>query len=129
MTQVIRIARSGNSPEDARAEEIALALMGVGRLDPEALAEAATWDGASGLVEGATVAVAGRLAIVAALDTVAPPEKIRVEQVVAHGRAGSVSGRITRGGETRLYCHFIRFTSPAARQVAQLVSFEHPGGK
>ncbi len=122
MTEVIRIAGSGDSAEEARAEQIALALMGVGRLDPSALAEAATWDGASG-------ALAGRSAIVAALEAVAPAEKIRVEQVVTHGKAGSVSGRVTRAGQTRLYCHVIRFTSVAAHQVAQLVSFEHPGGK
>lgn len=122
MPEVIRSAECDNSPKNARAEEIALALMGVGKLGEDMLAENAVWDGATG-------ARAGRSAILAACAAQPAADKIRVEQVVTHGAAGSVSGRITRGGETRLYCHVIRFTSAAAKQVAQLVSFEHPGGK
>lgn len=122
MAEVIRSAETETSPKDSRAEAIALALMGVGRLDADTLAEAATWDGAGG-------AVSGRSAILAAVEATRAPEKIRVEQVVTHGKAGTVSGRVTRGSETRLYCHVIRFTSAAAGQVAQLVSFEHPGGR
>jgi len=121
MAEVIRSLERGNSPSHTRAETIALALMGVGRLDAESLAEAASWDGAGG-------AVTGRSAILAAIKRVERPEKIRIEQVVTHGKAGTVSGRVTRGGATRLYCHLIRFTSASANQVAQLVSFEHPGG-
>lgn len=122
MAEVIRIGEGDASPETAGATEIALALMGVGRLDPDRLAESAVWDGAQG-------ARTGRAAIGAALTQVPPADKIRVEQVVTHGRAGSVSGRITRGTETRLYCHVIRFTCAAQSQIAQIVSFEHAGGK
>jgi hypothetical protein len=121
MPEVIRAPGCDNSPKNATAERIALALMGVGDLDDAMLAENAVWDGAGG-------ALSGRAAIQAARLEQPLPDKIRVEQVVTHGAAGSVSGRVTRGGETRLYCHVIRFTSAAARQVAQLVTFEHPGG-
>lgn len=120
MTEVRRSAECGNSPKNARAEAIALALMGVGDLDADALAEAASWDRPGG-------ALSGRAAILAAAGA-EHADLIRVEQVVTHGRAGSVSGRVTRGTETRLFCHVIRFTSAAAREIAQLVSFEHPGG-
>lgn len=122
MPEVIRSADCGNSPKNAAAEELALALMGVGELAPTRLAESAVWEGAQG-------ARTGRAAIGTALDGLAPADKIRVEQVVTHGRAGSVSGRITRGTETRLFCHVIRFTTAAQREVAHIVSFEHPGGK
>jgi hypothetical protein len=122
MTDVIRSADCANSPKNARAEEIALALMGIGALPDTMLAENAVWDGAGG-------ALAGRAAILDACAAQPEADKIRVEQVVTHGAAGSVSGRITRGGETRLYCHVIRFSSAAAKQIAHLVSFEHPGGK
>jgi len=122
MPEVIRSGDCANSPKNARAEEIALALMGVGELPDTLLAENAVWDGAGG-------ALSGRDAIRAACAQLPEAEKIRVEQVVTHGKAGSVSGRITRGGETRLFCHVIRFTSTTARQIAHLVSFEHPGGK
>lgn len=120
--EVIRIADGTPSLKEAGAQQIALALMGVGALDPLSLAQNAVWDGLGG-------ARAGRAAIGAALAEIAPPDKIRIEQVVTHGKAGSVSGRITRAGTTRLYCHVIRFTSAAQTQVAQIVSFEHAGGK
>ncbi|MEZ5769661.1 MAG: hypothetical protein R3D80_19915 [Paracoccaceae bacterium] len=120
-TEVRRSADCGSSPKNARAEGIALALMGVGALPAEMLAEAASWDRPGG-------AVTGRAAILGAVAGTAPADLIRVEQVVTHGRAGSVSGRVTRGSETRAFCHVIRFTTAAAREIAQLVSFEHPLG-
>lgn len=122
MPEVIRAPGCESGPETATAEAVALAVMGVGALPGDRLAESAVWDGAHG-------ALAGRAAIGAALAAVAPADRIRIEQVVTHGRAGSVSGRITRGTETRLYCHVIRFTSATRDEVAQIVSFEHPGGK
>lgn len=122
MPEVIRAPGCEAGPETATAEAIALALMGVGELPAHALADNAVWDGAHG-------ARAGRAAIGVALAQVAPADRIRVEQVVTFGRAGTVSGRVTRAGQTRLYCHVIRFTSPDRAQAAQIVSFEHPGGK
>jgi len=121
MPEVIRTGDCGHTPEDAKAEAVALALMGVGDLPDDALAENVVWDRAGG-------ALSGRAAIQAARAEAPAADKIRIEQVVTHGKAGSVSGRITRGGVTRLYCHVIRFTSPDARQIGQLVTFEHPGG-
>ncbi len=121
MPEVIRAADCGNSPKNQRAEEIALALYGVGALPEDQIAQDAVWDRAAG-------AVSGRRAILGAIapDGIA---RIAIDQVVTHGKAGSVSGRITRGADTRLFCHVIRFTSASARQIAQLVSFEHPGGR
>jgi hypothetical protein len=40
-----------------------------------------------------------------------------------------VTGRLTRGTQTRIFCHVIRHTSEAATQIAQIVSFEHTGGR
>ena len=119
MTQVTRSPDCGNSPRNARAEEIALALMGVGAVPDIAIAEAATWDFAGGAVT--------RQAAIRARAAGQSADAITVDQVVTHGRGGSVSGRVTRNGDTRLFCHVIRFTSAAARDIAQLVSFEHPG--
>jgi len=120
VTEVRRSPDCGNSPKNETAERIALALMGVGALDDTMIAEAASWDRPDG-------AVTGRVAIRATAEA-QTADLIRVEEVVTHGRAGSVSGRVTRGGDTRLFCHVIRFTGAAATQIAQLVSFEHPGG-
>lgn len=124
MTEVRRSADCANSPKNAKAEGLALALMGVGELPGHLLAEAASWDRPGG-------AVTGRAAILATLSAEArapAADLIRVEQVVTHGKAGSVSGRVTRGAETRLFCHVLRFSSAAATQVVQLVSFEHRVG-
>jgi hypothetical protein len=120
MPEVIRAADCGNSPKNQRAEDIALALFGAGDLPEDMIAQDAVWDRAGG-------ALSGREAI---LDAIAPEGIVRiaVDQVVTHGRAGSVSGRITRAGQTRLFCHVIRFSSASARQIAHIVSFEHPGG-
>ncbi len=120
MPEVIRAPDCANAPKNQRAEDIALALFGAGDLPEDMIAQNAVWDRAGG-------AVSGREAIRAAI---APDgiERIAVDQVVTHGRAGSVSGRITRGSQTRLFCHVIRFSSASARQIAHIVSFEHPGG-
>ncbi|GAA3853100.1 hypothetical protein [Celeribacter arenosi] len=118
-TRVTRSPECGNAPENARAEAIALALMGVGRLEEDALAEIVTWDRSQSAV------VVGREAVSHAVAKVDPPASISLAEVVTHGRAGTVSGRMTRDGAgTVLFCHVIRFTSPSTHQIAQLVSFE-----
>ncbi len=123
MVQVTRSADCENSAKNRRIEDIALALMGAADLPESTLSEAAVWDRFGG-------AVMGRTAILAARDAAAPCQTIRVDQVVSHGKAGTASGLLTRDGEgTRLFCHVIRFTSAAADEIAQVVSFEHGGGK
>lgn len=92
--------------------------MGAGTLEPSLLAEDAVWERPGG-------AVAGRTMILRALRRVTAPERIAVEQVVSHGRSGSVSGRIWMAGDERLFCHVLRFSSAARQDIAQMVSFEH----
>lgn len=121
MTEIRRGPGCDTSPRNAQAEGIALALLGVGRLDQELLADAATWD----RPVGGTVTGRGEICAAAAAQSA---DLVRLEQVVTHGRAGSVTGWVTRQGTTRLFCHVIRFTSASAAEVAQLVSFEHPAG-
>ncbi|WP_375175629.1 nuclear transport factor 2 family protein [Pseudooceanicola sp.] len=109
----------GNSPKNARAQDIALALMGAGTLDSDLLAENAVWERPGG-------AVTGRKAILRALQRAKAPVRIEVDQVVTHGKSGSVSGRyVLAEGEERLFCHVLRFTTATMREVAQMVSFEH----
>lgn len=118
---VTRASAARLDPSDARAERIALALMGVGDLPDTDLAETASWERG----EGRPVAL-GRSAIKKAQGSVGGAAAIAIEQVVSQGAAGSVSGRIRRHGEReRLFCHVIRYTNASAREIAQLVSFEH----
>ncbi len=118
-----RAADCGHSPKTAKAEAIALALMGIGDIAPDQLAEGASWERG-----GPLPPAVGREAILAALVDISPPARIEVAQIATHGKAGSVAGRVTRPGHPpRLFCHLIRYTSASAREVAQLISFEHPG--
>jgi hypothetical protein len=119
--KVIRKAE-GRARNEARAEDIALALMGVGPLPCDMFAVDATWE------RGTEMPAAGRSAIVKVFEALTAPDSITVEQVVSHGKASSVSGRLTRGTQSRIFCHVIRHTSEAATQIAQIVSFEHSGG-
>ena len=120
--KVIRKAE-GRARKDARAEEIALALMGVGPFPRDMISVDATWERGSG------TPAAGRSAIVKAVEQLNAPDGITVEQVVTQGTAASVSGRLTRGNQARIFCHIIRHTSEAAEQIAQIVSFEHGGSR
>ncbi|WP_319826146.1 hypothetical protein [Thalassovita sp.] len=123
MVQVTRGADCGKSLKNSLVEEIALGLLGAVDLPETVLSEGAVWDRAGG-------AVSGRAAILAARAAVSPCQTIHVDQVVSHGKAGTASGVLTRAGEgTRLFCHVVRFTSAAADQIAQVVSFEHAGDK
>lgn len=107
------------SPKSARAQDIALALLGAGSLDPSLLAADAQWQRPKGLL-------AGRDRIARATRALTPPADITVEQVVSHGRSASVSGRVrTARGDTRLFCVVLRFTSAACRDLAQIVTFDH----
>ena len=118
-TRVIRKAEGGNSPKNARAEEIALALMGVTELPAAMVGETAIWDRTD------APTLVGRTAILDALRAVSPPVSITVTEVVSHGRAGTVSGRLTRDGQgTVLFAHILRFATASQKELAQMVSFE-----
>ncbi len=121
MTQIRRSPDCDPSCDGAATEGIALALLGVGTLDRARVADAATWDRPS----GGTITGGDRICATAAAQTA---DLVRIEQVITQGRAGSVTGRVTRGGTTRLFCHMIRFTGTSDPVIAQLVSFEHPAG-
>ncbi|WP_407492103.1 hypothetical protein [Pseudooceanicola sp. MF1-13] len=116
--EVVTSGDCGNSPKNAAAQDIALALMGAGALPPEVLADSAVWQRPSG-------ALTGRKPILTALRRTKAPDRIEVDQVVTHGKSGSVSGRYWTADEVRLFCHVLQFTSAAMRSLAQIVSFEH----
>lgn len=110
----------GNSPKNARAQDIALALMGAGSLDPALLSDGVVWDRRGGSLNGAK-------AVLASLKRMKPPARIDVDQVVTHGRSGAVSGRFTTArGEVRIFCHMLRFTGASQAQIGQIVSFDNP---
>ncbi|WP_460272208.1 hypothetical protein [Celeribacter sp. ULVN23_4] len=102
---------------------VALSFQGLGALSPNQLSETASWErtGAAPLV--------GRAPILNAQSTLTPPISLAVTQVVLQGKAATVSGRLTtlskESGQTQMmFCHVLRFTSPARDQIAQVVSFQ-----
>nr|WP_319250035.1 hypothetical protein [uncultured Celeribacter sp.] len=119
-----RVRRSedcARSPQSEAATEIALALMGIGNLPDALFAETASWERSD-----APCAV-GHAAIRNGLATQSAPESLYVDQVVTHGRAATVSGRLTRDGTgTMMFCHVLRFTDSSCHTLAQIVSFERP---
>lgn len=116
--EVVTSGDCANSPKNARAQDIALALMGAGTLPATALAANAVWQRPTG-------ALSGRKAIAASLCKVRAPSRIEVDQVVTHGKSGSVAGRYWAEQGERLFCHVIRFTTASMRDIGQIVSFEH----
>lgn len=104
---------------------IACALTGIGTtaLSPDIFAESATWERGDG------PPAVGRDAIATALSTAQSraPVSLHIDQIVSHGKAATVSGRLNRDGDAAgpvLFCHILRFTAPDLGQIAQIVSFE-----
>lgn len=119
-TTAIRTARRDGitrSPEADFAQTVALGLMGVEGLSPDALAANVTWQKGSKVLVGD---IAARNAISAQ-----GLRSVHIDEVVVHATAAAVSGRLITEGRPRLFCHMIKFTSASARQVASVVSFEH----
>lgn len=116
--RIHRSTERAHAPANRQAEDIALACLGAGPLSADALAEDAFWDRT-----GASRSM-GRAAILDSLRALPVPQSVTVSEVVTHGKAGSVSGHVTREGVSSLFCHVIRFTTASAQQIAQIVSFE-----
>jgi hypothetical protein len=110
----------GKPPQkNKRIEEITRALTGAGELPDHYLSEGAVWERTEGTV-------LGRAAIQATRANLPRCDVLHIDQIVSQGKVSTASGLVTRPGQgTRLFCHVIRFTSPSAQTVAQVVSFEH----
>ncbi len=114
------VRRSAGGADARRAEDIALAFLGAGPMPDVSIAGAASWD------RTGRACTIGGPAIEAARLALAVPAQVRIEEVAQQGKAAAVSGRYSPDGQDwRLFCQVIRFTSPEAREIAQLVSFEH----
>ena len=114
MTRIIRSADCGNSPKNAAVEDIAVILEG-GEWSGDAFGENTVWTRADGtLAEGADDIRAARGAA---------PDSIRVEQAIAHGKVGAVSG-VTDG---EAFAYILTYTSAGMKQLAAIDSFRKTG--
>jgi len=108
----------GSSPKAKKAADIALGLMGASALLSDDFAEAVSWQ------KGGAALIGQDAIFKAAKQTGAD---IRIDEIVTHGKAAAVSGQVRRMGQpAALFCHMIRYTSASAKQVASVISFEHP---
>lgn len=107
---VKRCADCGNSPKNGFVEDVAVALLGA---DQDAASGKLARDAVLEIV-GATL-VAGRDEIVRGLS---PADSLEVASVVSHGRAGAVSGILTRKGATARFSMVMRFTTAKADAVS-----------
>ncbi len=117
MTRVHPSTDCGNSPKNATAQDLAVALEtgDVGVLEAM-LAQDAVIATASGL----------RLERDAFLDWLADapaPRVTIIDRVVTHGKAGAVNGVSELDGGERRFCHVIHFTSVKCDRVARISSY------
>ena len=117
--EITRASQDSKSPNAEQAESIALGLMGAKKLNLEHMSDSVTWQ------KGSDGALMGRDSISAAISH-RELKAVIIDEIVTHGKAAAVSGRIRSNMETRLFCHMIKFTSSSAKQVASIVSFDHP---
>ncbi len=107
---VRRCADCGNSPKNRVAEQVAIALFdgdrtaAISRLSKDAVFE----------VVGATRMV-GRDEI---LQRLIEADDMEVNTVITHGRAGAVSGSITRAGSLARFSLIVRFATAKANAVS-----------
>jgi hypothetical protein len=116
---VVTTGNSNRSPNALIAEEVSLGLLGARELAPALLAENITWQ------NGESSVIIGRSSVKSAVK-LKNLRKVQVEDIVTHGMAAAVSGRLFRDDhDARLFCHMIKFTSASAQEIASIVSFEH----
>lgn len=100
-----------------KAKEISLGLLGAGALPKDVLSDSVTWQ------NGGSVFVGQEAVLAKIAETSA--SSIKIEDIVTHGKAAAVSGRLTSETGPKLFCHMIKFTSASAKQIASIVSFQH----
>ncbi len=100
-----------------KVREISLGLLGAGDMPDGVLSDSVTWQ------NGDRVLV-GQDAVLASAKTYSH-SSVTIDDVVTHGKAAAVSGRLQSETGPRLFCHMIKFTSASAKQIASIVSFQH----
>ena len=100
-----------------RAKDISLGLLGAAEMPIGMLSDNVTWQ------NGDRVLI-GHAAVLASVGD-SPPLSVTIDDVVTHGKAAAVSGRLVADTGPRLFCHMIKFTNSSAKKIASIVSFQH----
>ncbi|RDE10554.1 nuclear transport factor 2 family protein [Pelagibacterium lacus] len=114
MTSVTLSGACGNSPKNAFAEQVAIALV---TADAEQLADWLIPDCVA-IVSG-DEEIHGREAALGALsDMLGRPDAVTIHHAITHGRTGAVNGTLTTG-KTRIgFCFVLAFRTTKADSIA-----------
>ena len=100
-----------------RAKEICLGLFGADAMPDHVLSDSVTW-------QNGDCVLIGQDAVLTSIKKLAR-SSVKIEDVVTHGKAAAVSGRLITNQGPFLFCHMIKFTNTSAKQIASIVSFKH----
>lgn len=120
VTEINRRADCGNSPKNQLVENVSVALA---TADMDALSvwitDDVTWE-----IVGRAMA-SGRSELAQTVERLGreEPAAVTIEHVMAHGRAGAVSGRITFAQESREFCDIYEFSSARGTHVKTIKSY------
>lgn len=119
MTIVIQSRDCGNSPKNQFAEKVAIAVE-IGDVDflTEILDESIAWETTKGDFTGAEQ-------VLAQLKNTKESDRLVIDHVVTHGKAGTVNGLAQRNGVAtdRRFCHVLTFTNTRCNKVQRITSF------
>lgn len=119
MTVVIKSRDCGNSPKNQFAEKIAIAVeSGDTVFLTEVFDESIAWETTKGDFAGAEQ-------VLAQLKNTKEPDRLIIDHVVTHGKAGTVNGLAQRNGaaDDRRFCHVLTFTNTKCNKVLRITSF------
>lgn len=117
MTQVQGSSDCRNSPKNAFAQDVAVALE-CGEISPDTLGDDVIWQQASGQT------LEGKSAVLEHLEDRPAPKSVTVQHAISHGKIGAVIGEVTmEGNQARRFCHVFEFTNTKANCVAVIRSY------
>lgn len=116
MTRVTLSGECGNSPKNAFAEAIAVALL---TGDTAVLGDALA-DECSATLPGATKVVGRDAAVAAVTRIVGNPKSLRVDHAITHGRVGAVNGSFVSEKRETGFAFTLEFKNTKADSVAAL---------
>ncbi|AEQ50637.1 hypothetical protein [Pelagibacterium halotolerans] len=115
-TKITLSGECGNSPKNAFAEKVAVAVL---TSDAEMLTQTLTGDCVVAFPDGREArGVEAALAAIAELG--AAPEALTITHAITHGRVGAVNGTLVRAGKSVGFAFFLDFKNAKADSIAAI---------
>lgn len=120
MTDITPSRDCGNSPKNQFAEQIAIAMeTGDTGFARDALDDNVMWESAKG-------DISGRKQVLARLEQASKPDRLFIDHVVTHGKAGAINGvaEIEGSKQARRFCYMLTFTNTKCRMLQRITEFQ-----